>query len=75
MSVSAATESPVSELVTKKEAARILTLSVREVTRLIEAKRIRYVKLGDSKQSPVRFYVSDLQAYLASRTIEPEEGV
>ena len=54
-------------LLTVEEAAERLGTGVRFVRRLIQERRIRYVKLG----KPVRIPQSAVSAYIEARTIEP----
>lgn len=54
-------------LLTVEETAERLGTGVRFVRRLIQERRIRYVKLG----KPVRIPESVLAAYVEERTVEP----
>ncbi len=53
------------ELLTKAEAAEYLNTSVRHVTRLLQERRLPYVKLGGL----VRIRRSALDEYIDSRTV------
>jgi hypothetical protein len=52
------------ELLSKKDAASFLKISLRALDRMIMCKQITYYKLGDSKRSPVRFVQSDLLKWI-----------
>ncbi|MEV7426861.1 helix-turn-helix domain-containing protein [Streptomyces sp. NPDC091212] len=54
-------------LLTVEEAAQRLATGVRFIRRLIQERRIRYVKLG----KPVRIPESALAAYVEERTVDP----
>ncbi|AXG79250.1 DNA-binding protein [Streptomyces paludis] len=54
-------------LLTVEEAAQRLGTGVRFIRRLIQERRIRYVKLG----KPVRIPESALAAYVEERTVDP----
>nr|WP_202530910.1 helix-turn-helix domain-containing protein [Streptomyces sp. SID8380] len=57
-------------LLTVDQAAERLGTGVRFIRRLIQERRIRYVKLGKH----VRIPESVLTAYVAERTVEPVRG-
>ncbi|MFE9256134.1 excisionase family DNA-binding protein [Streptomyces sp. NPDC006879] len=57
-------------LLTVDEAAERLGTGVRFIRRLIQERRIRYVKLGKH----VRISESVLTAYVEERTVEPVRG-
>jgi len=52
------------ELLTRKEAARYLRLSVRKLDLLSAEGKIRRVKLGEGKRARVLFRREDLEAFI-----------
>ena len=52
------------ELLTRKEAAEYLRLSLRKLDALAAADQIRRVKLGEGKRGRVLFRRTDLDAYV-----------
>jgi len=52
------------ELLTRKEAARYLRLSVRKLDLLSAKGKIRRVKLGEGKRARVLFRREDLEAFI-----------
>jgi excisionase family DNA binding protein len=58
---------PKIELLTISEAARLLTVSISSVRRLMEKRAIRFTKVGGC----IRFFKSDLLAYLEKQRVEP----
>jgi len=53
-------------LVTRREAARFLNVSERQVWNLQNDGRLPHVRIGRS----VRFRVTDLEAFIAARTVQ-----
>jgi excisionase family DNA binding protein len=64
--------SPDDRLLTVKEAAAYLNTSERFPRRLIEERRIRFVRLGDGdKRGHVRILESALREYVEAGLVEP----
>lgn len=63
------------ELLTGQEVSQILKVSIHTVNWWrSQGKGPRFVKLGTGLSSPVRYRLSDLQAYLVSRKVSlPEQ--
>ncbi|BCX46411.1 excisionase family DNA-binding domain-containing protein [Haloferula helveola] len=59
-------ESTPPSLLTRREAARFLSVSERQVWNLQNDGRLPHVRIGRS----VRFRVTDLEAFVASRTVK-----
>lgn len=53
--------------ITINEAAERLNVSRRTIARLIQSKKLKAIKLGESKQSSVRILESDLKEYLQTK--------
>jgi excisionase family DNA binding protein len=57
-------------LLTVEEAAERLGTSVHFPRQLIKEKRIRYVKLGPGRRSPVRIRADVLEQFIGDHTVE-----
>jgi excisionase family DNA binding protein len=53
-------------------AASYLGTTPRHVRRLVEERRISFVKLGDGRSSPLRFDTARLDEWIEAHTVEPE---
>jgi excisionase family DNA binding protein len=57
-------------LLTVDETAERLGTTVHHIRQLIKERRIKYVKLGQARRSPVRIREDVLEAFIADHTIE-----
>lgn len=62
-------------LLTVDQAAEFLGTTPRHVRRLVEERRIPFIKLGSGRAARLRFDQSRLDGWLDAHTVEPEEGI
>lgn len=55
-------------------AADYLGTTLRHVRRLVEERRIPFIKLGDGRSAPLRFDTARLDEWLSDHSFEPEAG-
>jgi excisionase family DNA binding protein len=55
-------------------AAAYLGTTTRHVRRLVEERRIPFIKLGPGRSARLRFDAARLDAWLEEHSFEPEEG-
>jgi len=55
-------------------AAAYLGTSERHIRRLVEQRRLPFIKLGDGRSARLRFSTTRLDAWLEEHSFEPEEG-
>lgn len=55
-------------------AAAYLGTSTRHIRRLVEERRIPFIKLGPGRSARLRFDAARLDAWLEEHSFEPEEG-
>ncbi|MEZ6141708.1 MAG: helix-turn-helix domain-containing protein [Zavarzinella sp.] len=57
-----------------REAARLLSISTRTLWELVRQGRVKRIKLGTAKNSPVMFRRCDLEAFLAAEMQQETSG-
>ena len=72
MSTSSKTDVGPEPLMTPEEAAQLLGVTRRWISRAVEEKRIPFIKLGAAKQSRLRFRRSDLSAFVEAHRHEAQ---
>jgi excisionase family DNA binding protein len=65
-----ATEVEETQYITRQQAAKILGVFVRTIDRRIKDGRIKAVKIGELKNSPIRIRKDDFEEYLKSIRIK-----
>lgn len=55
-------------------AAEYLGTSERHIRRLVEERRIAFIKLGNGRSAPLRFDTTRLDSWLDAHTVEPESA-
>lgn len=56
-------------LITKKEVARLLNVSVMTISRMMKRRELPYITV----RSRIRFRIGDIEDYLASRRVESKQ--
>lgn len=62
-------------ILTLSQASQRLTCSKKTLYALVKARKIAFIRLGDSKWSPIRISVEAIDRYLATHTTPCDEPV